>query len=296
MFLPCSFWLVDNYVLQGRNDEAQRLFDRLAGLANDVGLFSEEYDPVSKRQLGNTPQAFTHLAYVQATRDDPGTTSWPSVLRALAPGSGGFRCAPFSGGEVPSKQRGNPAAIHVLGRSIAWMCTWGSVELPELPQAPMTSPARTRSPDFTQTEWCCRWASSTHAPLSRCTTTWLPSTPTGPISSRMLSTMKYKRAGGEVRDQWSRIASTRWTTVPSMGAAIGRPKPGKSSGDGPRPPAKPGPSTVAGRRRDRPHTSGPNREGDGWARESSGCSSPATDRGPEGTTSTGSPSGVPRRK
>jgi GH15 family glucan-1,4-alpha-glucosidase len=67
-FLPCSFWLVDNYVLQGRHDEARRLFDRLAGLANDVGLFSEEYDPVSQRQLGNTPQAFTHLAYVQAAR------------------------------------------------------------------------------------------------------------------------------------------------------------------------------------------------------------------------------------
>jgi GH15 family glucan-1,4-alpha-glucosidase len=67
-FLPCSFWLVDNYVVQGRHAEARALFDRLAGLANDVGLFSEEYDPMSKRQLGNTPQAFTHLAHVQAAR------------------------------------------------------------------------------------------------------------------------------------------------------------------------------------------------------------------------------------
>ncbi len=68
VFLPCSFWLVDNYVLQGRHREARALFDRLAGIANDVGLFSEEYDPAAKRQLGNTPQAFTHLAHVQAAR------------------------------------------------------------------------------------------------------------------------------------------------------------------------------------------------------------------------------------
>jgi GH15 family glucan-1,4-alpha-glucosidase len=68
VFLPCSFWLVDNYVLQGRKREARALFDRLAGISNDVGLFSEEYDPSAKRQLGNTPQAFTHLAHVQAAR------------------------------------------------------------------------------------------------------------------------------------------------------------------------------------------------------------------------------------
>jgi len=65
-FLPCSFWLVNNYVGQGRHDEARTLFDKLAGIANDVGLFSEEYDPVACRQLGNTPQAFTHLAFVRA--------------------------------------------------------------------------------------------------------------------------------------------------------------------------------------------------------------------------------------
>jgi GH15 family glucan-1,4-alpha-glucosidase len=68
VFLPCSFWLVDNYVLQGRTRDARSLFKRLAGLSNDVGLFSEEYDPHSGRLLGNMPQAFTHLAYVQAAR------------------------------------------------------------------------------------------------------------------------------------------------------------------------------------------------------------------------------------
>ncbi len=66
VFLPCSFWLVDNYVLLGRQRDAQVLFDRLAGLANDVGLLAEEYDPAGQRMLGNFPQAFTHLALVRA--------------------------------------------------------------------------------------------------------------------------------------------------------------------------------------------------------------------------------------
>lgn len=65
-FLPCSFWLVDNYVAQGRSADSRALFDKLTAIANDVGLFSEEYDPVAKRHLGNTPQAFTHLAFVRA--------------------------------------------------------------------------------------------------------------------------------------------------------------------------------------------------------------------------------------
>jgi len=63
-FLACTFWLVDNYVLQGRIAEAQALFDQLLGYCNDVGLLAEEYDPVAKRQLGNFPQAFSHLALI----------------------------------------------------------------------------------------------------------------------------------------------------------------------------------------------------------------------------------------
>ena len=66
VFLPCSFWLADNYVMQGRHEEARVLFERLAGLANDVGLFAEEYDPVAQRQLGNFPQVFTHMGFVQS--------------------------------------------------------------------------------------------------------------------------------------------------------------------------------------------------------------------------------------
>ena len=63
-FLACSFWLADNYLLQDRVDEARALFDRLLGYCNDVGLLAEEYDPVAKRQLGNFPQAFSHLALI----------------------------------------------------------------------------------------------------------------------------------------------------------------------------------------------------------------------------------------
>ncbi|ATB29505.1 glycoside hydrolase family 15 protein [Melittangium boletus] len=63
-FLACSFWLADNYVLQGRRDEAEALFERLLSLRNDVGLLAEEYDPLSKRQLGNYPQAFSHVGLI----------------------------------------------------------------------------------------------------------------------------------------------------------------------------------------------------------------------------------------
>ncbi|MFJ8196299.1 glycoside hydrolase family 15 protein [Streptomyces sp. NPDC096152] len=63
-FLVCSFWLADALHLTGRTKEARELFERLTGLANDVGLLSEEYDPVSGRQLGNFPQAFSHIGLV----------------------------------------------------------------------------------------------------------------------------------------------------------------------------------------------------------------------------------------
>jgi GH15 family glucan-1,4-alpha-glucosidase len=60
-FIACSFWLADNYVLQGRIADAERLFEHLIGLTNDVGLLAEECDPVGRRLLGNFPQAFSHV-------------------------------------------------------------------------------------------------------------------------------------------------------------------------------------------------------------------------------------------
>ncbi|HET9243722.1 MAG TPA: glycoside hydrolase family 15 protein [Gaiella sp.] len=66
VFLPCSFWLVEVLAMQGRDEEARALFERLLSLRNDVGLLAEEYDPRSGRQLGNFPQAFTHLSLVEA--------------------------------------------------------------------------------------------------------------------------------------------------------------------------------------------------------------------------------------
>ena len=63
-FLACSFWLADAYILSGREAEARALFERLIALRNDVGLLSEEYDPVQRRFLGNFPQAFSHVALV----------------------------------------------------------------------------------------------------------------------------------------------------------------------------------------------------------------------------------------
>jgi GH15 family glucan-1,4-alpha-glucosidase len=68
VFLPCSFWLADDLALLGRQEEARRLFERLLGLCNDVGLVSEEYDPRAGRLLGNFPQAFTHVSLVNTAR------------------------------------------------------------------------------------------------------------------------------------------------------------------------------------------------------------------------------------
>ncbi len=64
-FLPCSFWLASAYHRQGRVEDARALFDRLLAIQNDVGLLSEEYDPHAARQVGNFPQAYSHLALIE---------------------------------------------------------------------------------------------------------------------------------------------------------------------------------------------------------------------------------------
>jgi GH15 family glucan-1,4-alpha-glucosidase len=80
-FLPCTFWLADNLILQGRRDEGEALFTRLCGLANDVGLLAEEYDPAEGRLVGNFPQAFTHVALIN-TAHNLGLHAGPAHTRA----------------------------------------------------------------------------------------------------------------------------------------------------------------------------------------------------------------------
>jgi GH15 family glucan-1,4-alpha-glucosidase len=68
-FLACSFWFADNLLMLGRTDEARRIFKRLVGLCNDVGLLSEEYDSRAQRLVGNFPQAFSHIALVNTAHN-----------------------------------------------------------------------------------------------------------------------------------------------------------------------------------------------------------------------------------
>lgn len=62
--MACSFWLADAYYLLGRIQDAEALFERLLGLRNDLGLLSEEYDPLQRRLVGNFPQAFSHVSLI----------------------------------------------------------------------------------------------------------------------------------------------------------------------------------------------------------------------------------------
>jgi len=77
VFIPCSFWLADAYRLQGRSAEADDLIERLLALRNDVGLLSEEYDTAARRQVGNFPQAFSHMALVLSILKSEAVTPAP---------------------------------------------------------------------------------------------------------------------------------------------------------------------------------------------------------------------------
>jgi GH15 family glucan-1,4-alpha-glucosidase len=68
-FITCSFWLVDNLALLGRRGEAQALFEHLLSLRNDLGLLAEQYDPAERRQLGNFPQAFSHVGLINSAHN-----------------------------------------------------------------------------------------------------------------------------------------------------------------------------------------------------------------------------------
>ena len=87
-FLACSFWLADAYILCGRMDDARRLFQRLIGLRNDLGLLSEEYDAGATRLVGNFPQAFSHIGLIDSafnlSQIDMPEQPAPAEQRALA--------------------------------------------------------------------------------------------------------------------------------------------------------------------------------------------------------------------
>lgn len=84
VFLACSFWLADNYVLQGREAEARALFERLLALRNDVGLLSEQYDIRAHRLVGNFPQAFSHTGLVNTAFNLSRAHPSPAVQRGAA--------------------------------------------------------------------------------------------------------------------------------------------------------------------------------------------------------------------
>jgi GH15 family glucan-1,4-alpha-glucosidase len=81
VFLACSFWLADAYVLAGRVKDARRLFERLLGLRNDVGLLAEQYDVHARRLVGNFPQAFSHVALIN-TAHNLGRATKPAHQRS----------------------------------------------------------------------------------------------------------------------------------------------------------------------------------------------------------------------
>jgi GH15 family glucan-1,4-alpha-glucosidase len=100
-FLACSFWLVEALALNGREAEARELFERLLALRNDLGLYAEEYDVARGRQVGNFPQAFTHLALIGAAR----------VLSGEQIGTRSTPPAPLSGLPTPTPRGSAPVKL-----------------------------------------------------------------------------------------------------------------------------------------------------------------------------------------
>jgi GH15 family glucan-1,4-alpha-glucosidase len=100
-FLACSFWLVEALALNGREAEARELFERLLALRNDLGLYAEEYDVARGRQVGNFPQAFTHLALINAAR----------VLSGARAGTRSTPPAPLPRLPAPTPRRPAPVTL-----------------------------------------------------------------------------------------------------------------------------------------------------------------------------------------
>jgi hypothetical protein len=114
-FLACSFWLADCLSLLGRDHDARQLLDRLLGLRNDLGLLSEEYDPVAGRLVGNFPQAFSHVSLVN-TASKMGGQEKPSSSHVIA---GLARRALTEGkGRTPARHMGAFDARNMLSRLV----------------------------------------------------------------------------------------------------------------------------------------------------------------------------------
>ena len=96
-FLACSFWMVSALKMLGRDDDAKRMFDRLLSLRNDVGLLAEEYDPKEQRQLGNFPQALSHIALINAAFE---------FMRASSPGQQRAQSSPALSKDKGADQNG----------------------------------------------------------------------------------------------------------------------------------------------------------------------------------------------
>ena len=112
-FLACSFWLVSALAQNGRVDEARALFERLLGLSNDLGLLAEEYDVARERQVGNFPQAFSHLTLVLAARAIDTAEGRPES----APGGSMAGFSP-SGEQFEISHRGQRATIVEVGGGV----------------------------------------------------------------------------------------------------------------------------------------------------------------------------------
>jgi GH15 family glucan-1,4-alpha-glucosidase len=100
-FLACSFWLAADYALSGRPDHARALFEHLLSLRNDLGLLAEEYDTRLRRQLGNFPQAFSHVALIMAAHVmDDASRKQRTLLEGVR--SSGVRLLPYRSSLISS--------------------------------------------------------------------------------------------------------------------------------------------------------------------------------------------------
>lgn len=115
VFLACSFWLADAYVMQGRLDEGAALFERLLSLRNDLGLLAEEYDPIRQRMVGNFPQAFSHIGLINTAYNllqAQGPARQRSHSSAPHNGSAPHQTSPSAGTEAASSAAEHAATAH----------------------------------------------------------------------------------------------------------------------------------------------------------------------------------------